>query len=151
MEFANVILLNKCDVLTIEERSILSLLLHSLNPAAVIHATTNSVLDLTHILNTKLFSMAVAAENPNWLKEARLNEHTPETFEYGISNFTYRSKLPIHPERLFAAMQNKMRASTALRTVLRSKGFLWLATRKDNQCIFSLAGGSVQVSCPTPL
>jgi G3E family GTPase len=81
IEFSNVVLLNKCDVLSEEDRGRLSVLLASLNPGASIHTTTRSVIPLDAIINTRKFELARAEEHPMWLKEARIGEHKPETLE----------------------------------------------------------------------
>ena len=57
-------------------------------------------IDLSLILDTQRFSLRGAEQSPQWLQTARLNEHTPETLEYGISSFTFRSLRPFHPARL---------------------------------------------------
>ena len=75
------VLLNKCDVLSEEDRGRLSVLLASLNPGASIHTTTRSVIPLDTIINTRKFELARAEEHPMWLKEARVGEHKPETLE----------------------------------------------------------------------
>ena len=81
VEFANVILLNKCDMMDEESKAQLQALLHRLNPLAALHCTTHGQLELGNILNTNLFSMDVAAQHPMWLQEAREGEHKPETLE----------------------------------------------------------------------
>jgi G3E family GTPase len=81
IDFSNVILLNKIDLLSPEERSSLSTLLKTMNPAARVYETSHSQLPLSAILNTGLFSMKAAADHPNWLVEARIGDHKPETLE----------------------------------------------------------------------
>ena len=90
VEFSNVILLNKTDLLTKEEISNLHGVLHHINPKAKIYETQNSEIDLKNVLNTNLFNFEEAERNPGWLREIR-GEHTPETEEYGISSFVYSS------------------------------------------------------------
>jgi G3E family GTPase len=82
IEFANVVLLNKCDRLSDSDRQLLHTLLARMNPDARIIDTINSGVDLPLILNTKLFSMEKAEANPLWLREARYAEHVPESIEF---------------------------------------------------------------------
>ena len=77
---------------------------------------------------TKLFDLNDAAKHPEWLKEARIGEHTPETDEYGISSFTFRASRPFHPARLHAAGELMAKREGALRSLVRGKGIVWLAT-----------------------
>jgi len=84
------------------------------------------------ILNTGKFSLAQAEENPEWLKEARVGEHTPESVEYGITSFTFKSPKPFHPRRLYDAMISN-REQGDLAALVRAKGFCWLATRGHAQ------------------
>eukprot|EP00605_Chrysophyceae_sp_TOSAG23-4_P002337 GSChrysophyteH1.ASY1.ANO1.2585.1 assembled CDS len=113
VEFANVIVLNKCDLIDKEEKETVRALLRKFNPDAEILEATKGAIDPSKILGTKLFSLAEAEKNEQWLKEARIGEHVPETIEYGIHSFTFRSQRPMHPKRL-------------------KQGFTWLATPIPN-------------------
>ena len=104
LEFANLLLVNKCDLVTEEKLGAVEALLRKLNPTAEVVRTEHGVLEPAALLGTARFSMQKAAEHPQWLAEAREHEHTPETLEYGISSFVFRAKRPFHPERLHAAL-----------------------------------------------
>ena len=73
------------------------------------------------------------------MEELEKDEHTPETEEYGISSFVYRSKKPFDPVRFWDYLQNKFPAS-----IIRSKGLFWLASRPDQALVWSQAGGSLK-------
>ncbi len=135
VEFADVILLNKCDLVSESELSKLKVLIHSLNPVAEIVETTQSKIDLNRILNTNRFDFESAQRSAGWIKEL-LNEHTPETEEYGISSFVFRARRPFHPERFWKLIQTEWPG------VLRSKGFFWLASRMHWIGGWSQAGGA---------
>merc|ERR1711965_1231431 len=83
--------------------------------------------------------MEAAEKHPLWLKEARENEHTPETVEYGISSFIFRAKRPFHPWRLQRALGDRPRPG-ALARLLRLKGIAWHGDAPNQQVEFSLAG-----------
>ena len=135
IEFADVIILNKTDLVTREQLDLVTGIIKGLNPQAKLLEGQFGKVPLTEVLNTKRFSMEQAQEAPGWLKELR-GEHTPETEEYGISSFVYRARRPFHPERFMAAL------CTEWPGVLRSKGFFWLATRMEWAGNYSQAGAA---------
>lgn len=138
IEFANVILLNKCDLVHIEDLKELEALLHQLNPEAKIYRTENSNIALDKILNTRLFDFNKASQAAGWIKELN-EEHTPETEEYGIASFVYKRQRPFHPERFMNFLENFSL------DIIRSKGFFWLATRNNMCGLLSQAGNSMQI------
>ena len=133
IEFADVIVLNKTDLVTREKLDLVTGIIKGLNPQAKLFESQFGKVPLTKVLNTKRFSMEKAQEAPGWQKELR-GEHTPETEEYGISSFVYRARRPFHPERFMAALRTEWPG------VLRSKGFFWLATRMEWVGNYSRAG-----------
>ncbi len=141
IEFADVLVLNKLDLVSAEDAGRLEAMLHHLNPGAKLVRAEHGRVPLDQILDTGLFDFERAARAPGWLAELR-GEHTPETEEYGISSFAYRARAPFHPARLWALFQDQ----EAWRGVLRSKGFFWLATRPDLTGLWSQAGGTADCS-----
>jgi G3E family GTPase len=132
LEFADVLVINKADLVSEAQLGAVEALVKRINPEAELLRTTHSKLEPTVLLAKARFNMQRAEEHPDWLKEAREKEHTPETVEYGISSFTFRSRLPFHPERLHAALGGYPRAG-ALSNLLRLKGFAWLAPWQSRQ------------------
>lgn len=136
-EFADVILLNKTDLVSREQAEQLEAILHKLNPTADIIRTVKSQVDLNQIINTGKFDMEGAALSAEYVKETRLehiHEHHHE-HEHDISSFSYEARRPFHPERLLEALEGE-----ALMSMLRSKGFVWLASRNDQVGLWSQAG-----------
>jgi G3E family GTPase len=134
IEFCNVLIINKTDLVSAADLARLHAVLQRLNPAArILHARHGQV-PLDHVLSTGLFDPDLAAQAPGWLKELR-GEHVPESEEYGISSFVYRAWRPFHPQRFWDCLHD------AWSGVLRSKGLFWLATRSDHVGIWSQAGG----------
>lgn len=138
IEFANVILLNKIDLVNSEDISELKAVIQKLNPDAHILETDHSVTPLNVVLDTKLFDFDKASLGAGWLKELN-EEHIPETEEYGISSFVYRRKKPFHSERLMNWLENWPVE------VVRAKGFVWLATRNNMASLLSQAGPSITI------
>jgi G3E family GTPase len=138
IEFANVILLNKVDLVEEEDRRELKTVLQKLNPEARIIETDHARVPLDQVLNTGLFNFEKASQGAGWIKELN-NEHMPETEEYGISSFVYRRRLPFHPERLMNFMENWPVE------VVRAKGFLWLASCNNITVLLSQAGPSISI------
>jgi G3E family GTPase len=138
IEFANVILLNKVDLISPEDAKKLESVLKKLNPEAKIIQTTFGQVPLDEILNTHLFDFEKASQAAGWIKELN-EEHTPETEEYGISSFVYRRRRPFHPERFMNWLENWPVE------VVRAKGFFWLASRNDMCGLLSQAGTSIMI------
>ncbi|TVQ33180.1 MAG: GTP-binding protein [Phycisphaeraceae bacterium] len=138
VEFADVILLNKCDLVSESELRHVEAMLRALNADAKIIHTVNADVDLKEIIGAGRFDMEKALSSPKWLKELN-EEHTPETEEYGISSFVYRARKPFHPRRLYELIDSGL-----LRTI-RSKGFCWIATKHDFAAMWSQAGGTFRL------
>lgn len=138
VEFANVIVLNKLDLVDDDEAGRVEGILRALNPGAKLLRSSFGKVPLREVLNTGLFDFEKAAESPGWLQELR-GSHVPETEEYGIGSFVYRARRPFHPQRLWKVMQEGFDG------VLRSKGFFWLATRMQDACVWSQAGLSIRL------
>ena len=124
-------------------------LVRKINPLAEILRTEHGALEPACLLGKERFQLRHAEKHPQWLAEARENEHTPETVEYGISSFIYRATRPFHPQRLHAALGVSPREG-ALGRLLRLKGFAWLATRHKRQVNLALAGSQFSVSPGPP-
>ncbi|CAE7211828.1 unnamed protein product [Symbiodinium microadriaticum] len=123
-EFANVLVLNKTDLVSSEQLGNLKELLGKLNPGARIVESQHGAVNLEFLLNTKTFDLDSASMRPGWQTELSGVSHTPETEEYGISSFVYRSDRPFHPDRL----EELLSRATPLPGVLRSKGYAWSAS-----------------------
>jgi G3E family GTPase len=136
IEFANVIILNKIDLISEDQLEILNAIIQKLNPEAKIIKTTQSKVALHNVINTRLFDYEKAEASAGWQKELE-NEHTPETEEYGISSFVFRNKKPFHPERFLNYLNQSFPQN-----IIRSKGLFWLASRSNQALIWSSAGSS---------
>jgi G3E family GTPase len=128
-----VIVLNKTDLVSEAELATLHGILKSLNTRARIVNSSFGKVPLDQLLDTGLFDFEAASAAPGWLKELR-GEHVPESEEYGITSFVYRSRKPFHPERLAKLFAEEWPG------VVRSKGYFWLASRHDLVGAWSQAG-----------
>jgi len=140
VEFADVLVLNKCDVVDEDQLQVLEGVLRRLNPRAQLIRSQFGRVDMRDVLGTRRFDFERAAEAAGWLAEMR-GEHTPETEEYGIGSFVYRRNRPFDAERLWA----RVNADWTALGVLRSKGFFWLASRSEMAGLWSQAGGLLRV------
>ncbi len=138
VEFANVILLNKVDLVTESELRNLYDIIHKLNPNARVIPTQNSQVALHEVIDTGLFDFEEAEASAGWIQELE-NEHIPETEEYGIGSFVYRRRKPFHPERFLDFATQHFPSN-----IIRSKGLFWLASRPDQALIWGSAGGSLK-------
>lgn len=167
IEFANFIVLNKVDLVEPEVLGRIRNTLKRLNPVAEIYPTNYSNVPLSKILNTHQFNFFKAAQSSGWMQQLRGAEIVPETEEYGISSFIYHKHRPFVPRKLYDLMKNNFllqvrtdgkkveekqflgdsvkdgiaaRSAGPFANVLRSKGFMWSATRPFNMQEWSQAG-----------
>jgi len=136
IEFADVILISKTDLVKAEEVNRLTAILKTLNTHARIIPITQGQVDTDSVLNTGLFDFERAQQAPGWLKEMR-GEHVPETEEYGIASFTFTARRPFDPEKFYAFLHGAEKYGT----LLRSKGYFWLASRPEYAGLWNQAGG----------
>lgn len=139
IEFCDVLLVSKVDLISAEKFKELQAILSKLNPEAEIIPIERGNVDLDKVLNTGKFNFDKAQLAPGWLKEMR-GEHTPETQEYGISSFSYHARRPFHPKKVFDFFSSP----EVKGKLLRSKGFFWLASRPEWAGQWSQAGGIAQ-------
>ena len=138
VEFANVIILNKADLVNADQLNLLKSVLHKLNPEARIINSEFGNVASSDILNTGLFDFEEAQNSAGWQKELEKGIHTPETEEYGISSFVFTNQKPFHPERFWQYLNVDYPSN-----LIRAKGLFWLASRPDDAINFSQAGGSL--------
>lgn len=136
VEFANIILISKTDLVDAEHIQRLTAILKTLNTNAKIISITEGRVDINAVLNTKLFNFEEAEQAPGWLVEMR-GEHVPESEEYGISSFSYEARRPFHPAKFHEFLHN----TEGYGKLIRSKGYFWLATRPEFAGTWSQAGG----------
>ncbi|MEM6376329.1 MAG: GTP-binding protein, partial [Pseudomonadota bacterium] len=135
IEFADVVVLNKVADAGRERTNAARQIIRSLNADAKIIETNHSNVPADAILDTGLFDFEKAHEHPMWAKELYgFADHVPETEEYGVASYVYRSRQPFDPEKVLAVLKGD------LPNVIRAKGHLWIATRPDWVAEFSLAG-----------
>ena len=136
IEFADVILISKTDLVEDKDIDKLKAIIKTLNTQAEIIPIKEGNIEIDKVLNTGLFDFAKAKEAPGWLKEMR-GEHIPETEEYGISSFVYEARRPFNPAKFFQFLHG----TKDYGKLIRSKGFFWLATRPEFAGQWSQAGG----------
>ena len=136
VEYADVLLISKTDLIGAEELAELTAILRSLNTQAEILPMRLGQVPLEKILDTGRFDFARAAQAPGWLKELR-GEHVPETEAYGIASGSYRARRPFHPQRFYEFLHREWDNGR----LLRSKGYFWLASQHREAGSWSQAGG----------
>jgi G3E family GTPase len=138
IEFANIIVLNKADLVNREDIEELKAVIQKLNPEAKVIESIYSKVNLSDILDTHLFDFEKASQAAGWIKEL-MTEHIPETEEYGITSFVYKRRRPFHPQRWMEWLENWPV------DVVRAKGFFWLASRNNMVGLLSQAGPSIMI------
>ncbi len=139
IEFANVIVLNKTDLVNKDTLGVLKAMIHKLNPNAKIIESSFSKVKPSDILHTGLFDFEEAEQSAGWQEELNKGTHTPEAEEYGIGSFVYRSTRPFDPDRFWDFVQYRFPNS-----IIRSKGLFWLASRPAQALVWGQAGGSLR-------
>ena len=139
IEFANVILLNKVDLISKEQLKTVTAIIRGLNTKAKIIETTLSKVELKEVMDTKLYDLEEAQDHPLWAQELyNPNAHVPETDEYGITSFVYRARAPFDPKKIHEFFTQEWPG------VIRTKGFFWLSSRPDFVGEISQAGAFVR-------
>ena len=136
VEFADIILISKIDLVSKKKINKLVSILKTLNTNAEIIPISNGKIEIDKILNTGLFDFEKAQQSPGWMQEMN-GEHIPETEEYGISSFVYEARRPFYPEKFHNFLHSKDIAGK----LIRSKGFFWLASRPMFAGSWNQAGG----------
>lgn len=134
IEFADVIVLNKLDLVDNDRANDMARILLALNPNARFVPAEFVRAPLASLLNTGLFDLEKASRSARWMKELN-GEHLPESEAFGVTSFVYRARRPFHPQRF------RQWLASPWPGVVRSKGFFWLATRMDFIGEWSQAGG----------
>ena len=136
VEFADVIIISKTDLVEPHNVERLIAILKTLNTTARLIPIEHGKVDIDSVLGTQLFDFEKAQQAPGWLKEMR-GEHVPETEEYGISSFSYVARRPFHPKKFYEFLHDIQQFGK----LIRSKGYFWLATRPEFAGHWSQAGG----------
>lgn len=143
VEFCDVLVINKTDLVTEAELIKLENILRKLQPDAKLIKTTNAEVDINDVLNTGRFDFEQASNSAGWIKELTEGghaEHTPETEEYGIGSFVYSRRLPFHAKRFNDWLEQMPN------NIVRAKGIVWLAQYNQVACLLSQAGSSCNIS-----
>ncbi len=135
IEFANVILLNKTDLVSEEESRQLLAVLSKLNPDARVLATEHGQVPIEEVVNTGRYQLEWAAGADSW-QNAMAGNDFGESDVYGVSSFVYRARRPFHPQRFWDFWMDGDHAPN----ILRSKGYFWLATRNAISGFWSHVG-----------
>lgn len=133
VEFADVILLNKTDLVSAEDLKSLHGIIRSLNRDAKIIESTRCAVALDEIINTDRFDFDKASEASGWLKIMR-GEENSEIDEYGVSSFSFEARRPFHPQRFYDFLH------TEYTGLYRAKGYFWISTQSSYLAEMSIAG-----------
>lgn len=140
IEFCDVILLNKCDLLAADKLNQVEAVIRTLQPEAKILRSIKGVVPPSEILNTQRFDFERAYNSAGWIKEINRDYHTPETEEYGITSFVYDKVRPFHPQRISDFLLEEFPDS-----VVRAKGFIWLPNYNEFTILMEQAGKNIEV------
>ena len=154
VEFADVVVLNKTDLVDEAELRTVRETVAALRPEAEVVETTFSAVDPDVVLDRGLFARRSEragggghdhdghgdeGDGHDHDEGHGHDDHAHPEEEYGVDSFVYRRRRPFHPE-WFAAVVADLPAS-----ILRSKGTIWVAGRDDVRLDYGQAGPSVRV------
>ncbi len=139
IEFATIIVVNKTDLVDEVALKRVEALIADLNPSAKVLRAEHAQLPLTELLDTRSFDLETAQAAPGWA-QALAEDHTPESEAFGFGSFVFRARRPLHPARFMEFLQSPL-----MRQVLRSKGFLWFASRPGDKALLQTAGQQATV------
>merc|ERR1711997_827757 len=209
VEFANVIILNKKDLVNEGQQTDLEEKVKCLNPKAKIVKSIQAKIDLKEILNTGLYKSvdefwvtSVQQEKANEEK-VKNGKRVPEacTARFDIKSFVYRARRPFHPGRLHdlvmepffmgspeavkeeadededeeeadisedecamieeqkeilyhqhqeEANEKQKHRTETMGELLRSKGYMWMATSNDVIGMWQQAGNVLRIETENP-
>lgn len=141
VEYANVILVSRLDVIGNQQYQHLKTLLQKLNPSAEILAMQHGEIELNKVLNTHKFDLPSLAKSPGWMQSIEKEAIHPETETYGISSWVYRERIPFHPARL----QQFMQSHWSNGQLLRCKGYTWVANHYADIGMLVQTGGQFEL------
>lgn len=140
IEFCDILVLNKTDLVSESELTQIESFIRMLQPRAELIKTTHSQVAFSDIIHTERFDFDAAIEDVGWVAELEKETHIPETEEYGIGSFVYRSRVPFDQTKLEDIMHHWPQ------NITRAKGVIWMADEPDMAFDFSQAGRSIHLS-----
>jgi G3E family GTPase len=125
LAFADVVLLNKTDLVNKEKLASVERRIRKINPYAVIHRTERCDLDLDKVLGRDAFNLDRILElEPGFLNEEHAHDH-----DEGIDSLSLTAEQPMKPERFVPWIQDLVRHYGT--DILRMKGIV--AMKDDDQ------------------
>ncbi len=138
IEFCDILLLNKCDLVPDDALEEIEAVLERLQPRAKIVCTEFGNIDPDEILGTERFDFQDASNSAGWKHELQHEHHHDPQEEHGVTSFVYERDRPFHPERIADLL------SELPDELIRAKGFFWSAGREDVAMGVDKAGTSVR-------
>ena len=138
LEFADVIVINKTDLIDSPALAKLKSILHALNPRAELIDARYGAVPVNEVVKTDRFDFDATSSAPGWLAMLNAPDDATVTDAFGVGGFVYRARRPFHPQRLWTLLHLEWP------DVLRCKGFFWLATRSDIGGSLSQTGGALR-------
>jgi len=138
VEFCDVLLLNKCDLVSETTLAEIESTLEALQPRAKIVRTEQGRVDPDELIDTDRFDFEAASRSAGWIRELE-HPHESAEEEHGVTSFVFESRRPFHPER-FAELLDAFPDA-----VVRAKGHFWVASRKDEALTVNVAGQSIRI------
>lgn len=146
MEFCNIILLNKCDLLKKDQLEKVKKVIRKFQPSAEIIETEYGRIDAGYIFREREFDYkAVEESSPLGHSMTRLHggsegeEGAHE--EFGISSFAFEDRHPLDYDKFIAFLEEDYPEE-----IIRAKGYIWFAEDDMHVQLFEQAGRNSSLS-----
>ncbi|MBZ2201519.1 MAG: GTP-binding protein [Lentilactobacillus hilgardii] len=138
IEFCDVLLFNKTDLLTNEQQLYLKKFIRQLQPRAKFLETRFAVVPVSKVVNTRLFDEKTELKDYDRSDDlSHFSEH--HDLKFGIESFVYRRRRPFNPKRFNDWLDQWPPEIT------RCKGVMWLITQPERVFNISQSGRAMDI------
>ena len=142
IEFCNVIVLNKLDLLSDEQICEVENIIRTYQPKAKLIKTSQGKVDIEEIISSKKFDYEMVDSSSAIQKAINSINDKNRSFtdEYGISSFSYEMKRPFNEAKFMKFVNEDFP-----KELIRAKGYVWFDGKPSDVFLFEQAGRNSSV------